>query len=128
MSAGVGSKHICGFAFTQPTISSYLKTSLRTVIQVISSDEEDITPHPNRRALETSKSVSPAAVTSTKDVIDLTEESPRIPPRKDKGGTRDPSLPRPPSQTLDQSGWEEYRSPIASVRTRAFPPNDSILP
>ncbi|KAF9651354.1 hypothetical protein BDM02DRAFT_3110787 [Thelephora ganbajun] len=92
-----------------------LRILYRTVIQVI-SDEEENTPQPKQSATEPSNSASPAAATSTEDVIDLTEGLAGLSSRKGKSRARDTSQSRSRSQTLDPSGWEEYRSPITGVR------------
>ena len=96
--------------------------TLPRTVQVISSDEEENTPQP-KRSVGPSKSASPSVVTPTTDVIDLTEEFSELSSRKSRSRTRDTSLPRPRSQTIDTLGWEEYHSPIAGVRLRALSSN-----
>lgn len=87
------------------------------IVQVISSDEEENTP---KRSVGPSKSKSPSAATPTEEVIDLTEGFSELPSRKDRSRTRGTSPPQSRSQTLDLLGWEEYRSPLAGIRLRAF--------
>ena len=95
-------------------------------MQVISSDEEENTPTP-KRSVAPSKSASPGATTPTEDVIDLTEGFSGLSSQKSRSRTRDTSPLRPRSQTLDLLGWEEYQSPIAGVRRRAFLSNYGLL-
>lgn len=93
----------------------------RIAIQVLSSDDENTPLQPKRGATARPKSASLAA----EDVIDLTDESAGLPSRKGKGKARDTSTLRSRLQTPNESGWEEYRSPISGLALGEFLPNAS---
>ncbi|KAF9644545.1 hypothetical protein BDM02DRAFT_935160 [Thelephora ganbajun] len=102
-----------------------LRTSHSTMVQAISSDKEENTPQPKWSVTEPSKLASPAAATSTGDVIDLTEGLVGLSSRKGKSRARDTSPPRSRSQILDLSGWEGYRSLVTGAGLGAFSSNAS---